>query len=382
MVVRKFLVPEIIFGRGALAEVGTAVGRLGGRRVFVVTDPGVIEAGWLERALPYVREAGLAYQVWHDLTPNPKDHEVEAGFAAFASSDCDALLALGGGSVIDAAKGIAILSGNGGRIGDYEGIDKVEHPIPPLVAVPSTGGSGADVSQFAVITDTARRRKMTLIGRALVPDISITDPRLLVTMDPQLSAATGMDALSHGIEAYVSKAASFLSDAYALGAIRLVSENLWHSVETPSNLDAREGMAQASLQAGLAFTNAILGATHAVSHQLGGALDLPHGVLNAVLLPHVMHFNAATQPNRFVEVARALGVAVDGLSPAGAADAAVERVRRLADEIGVPRGLAQLGVHAADFDQFARGALDDACITTNPRPTTAEDLAGLLAEAL
>src|SRR5919202_3368182 len=167
MLVRKFLVPEIIFGRGALAEVGTAVARLGGRRVFVVSDPGVIDAGWLDRALPFIREAGLEYRVWRELTPNPKDHEVEAGFAAYASSGCDALLALGGGSVIDATKGIAILSGNGGRIGDYEGIDKVEHPIPPLVAVPSTGGSGADVSQFAVVTDTPRRRKMTLIGRAL-----------------------------------------------------------------------------------------------------------------------------------------------------------------------------------------------------------------------
>jgi len=382
MLVRKYLVPEIIFGRGALAEVGSAAVRLGGRRVFVVSDPGVIEAGWLDRALPYLREVGLEYRVWHEVTPNPKDHEVEAGFAAYASSGCDALLAIGGGSVIDAAKGIAILSGNGGQIGDYEGIDKVEHPIPPFVAVPSTGGSGADVSQFAIITDTARRRKMTLIGRALVPDISITDPRLLVTMDPQLTAATGMDALTHGIEAYVSKAASFLSDTHALGAIRLVSMHLWQSVETPGDLDAREGMAQASLQAGLAFTNAILGTTHAVSHQLGGALDLPHGELNAVLLPHVMRFNAAAQPLRFIEVARALGISVDGLSPLEAAEAAIDRVRRLADDIGVPRGLAQLGVHAADIDQFAHDALDDACITTNPRPTTAEDVAALLAEAL
>jgi alcohol dehydrogenase class IV len=382
MLVRKYLVPEIIFGRGALTEVGSAAARLGGRRVFVVSDPGVIEAGWLDRALAYLREVGLEYRVWHDVTPNPKDYEVAAGFAAYASSGCDALLAIGGGSVIDAAKGVAILSGNGGQIGDYEGIDKVEHPIPPFVAVPSTGGSGADVSQFAIITDTARRRKMTLIGRALVPDISITDPRLLVTMDPQLTAATGMDALTHGIEAYVSKAASFLSDTHALGAIRLVSANLWQSVETPSDLDAREGMAQASLQAGLAFTNAILGATHAVSHQLGGALDLPHGELNAVLLPHVMRFNAVAQPFRFIEVARALGVSVDGLSPVEAAEAAIDRVRRLADDIGVPRGLAQLGVNAADIDQFAHDALDDACITTNPRPTTADDVAALLAEAL
>jgi alcohol dehydrogenase len=382
MLVRKFVVPEIIFGRGALAEVGTAVGRLGGRRVFVVSDPGVIEAGWLDRALPYLQEVGLDYQVWHELTPNPKDHEVEAGFAAYLHSGCDALLAIGGGSVIDAAKGIAILSGNGGQIGDYEGIDKVEHPIPPLVAVPSTGGSGADVSQFAVITDTARRRKMTLIGRALVPDISITDPLLLVTMDPQLTAATGMDALTHAIEAYVSKAASFLTDVHALDAIRLAAANLWQSVETPTDLEAREGMARASLQAGLAFTNAILGATHAVSHQLGGALDLPHGVLNAVLLPHVMRFNAAAQPFRFVEVARALGIDVEGRTAVEAAEVAIERVRTLADAIGVPRGLAELGVHASDLDEFARGALDDACITTNPRPATAEDMAALLAQAL
>lgn len=379
---KKFLVPEVIFGAGALAEVGEAMRRLGCTRVFVVSDPGVIAAGWVDEAVPHLRTAGLRHGLWHDVTPNPKDHEVAAGFEAYRASGCDGLVAIGGGSVIDAAKAIAVLSGNGGRILDYEGIDRVTKPIPPLVACPSTGGTGADVSQFAVITDTARRLKAALIGRALVPDISITDPRLLLTMPPDLTAHCGMDALSHGIEASVSRAASFLTDLHALEAIRGVCEHLPRSVNDPADLQAREGMARASLSAGLAFTNAILGCVHALSHQIGGALDLPHGLLNAVLLPHVMRFNAATEPARYAAVAQALGVDTAGLDATEAAAAAADEVRLLADKIGIPRGLADLGVRASDHHLFVDNALRDACMTTNPRHVDAADVLAIFMAAL
>lgn len=370
----KFLIPEVIFGVGTLAEVGGAVRRVGGARPMLVSDAGVIAAGWVERALPHLADVGVEWCLWHDLTPNPKDVEIEAAFESYLESGCDALLAVGGGSCIDVAKAVAVLSGNGGQILDYEGIDRATRPIPPMVMVPSTSGSGADVTQFCVVTDTSRGLKATIGGHALVPDVSVTDPELLTTMSPELTAHTGLDALSHGIESCVSEACDFLSKGHSLAAVRTITQNLPVAVEDPSDLRAREEMASASLQAGLAFTNAMLGATHAISHQIGGALDLPHGLLNAILMPHVMRFNGETHAERYVDVARALGVATDGLSPRAAADAAVERVEALAGALAIPRGLRELGVSPSDFDRFARNALQDAYIATNPRPVTEDDV--------
>lgn len=372
--VSKFVIPEVIFGIGTLAEVGGAVRRVGGHRPMLISDPGVIAAGWVDRALPHLEDVHLRSSLWHDLTSNPKDFEVERAFDSYRENACDTLLAIGGGSCIDVAKAVAVLSGNGGRILDYEGIDRATSPIPPMVMVPTTGGTGADVSQFCVVTDTARGLKITIGGRALVPEISLTDPRLLTTMSPQLTAHTGLDALSHAIESAVSEACDFLSKGHALAAITGLIAHLPRTVQEPLDLVAREGVARASLQAGLAFSNALLGATHAIAHQIGGALDLPHGLLNAILMPHVMRFNAQTHPDRYVDVARALGVAVDGLTPAAAAESAIERVESLTRSLGVSAGLQSLGVDVADFDRFAHNALRDAYIATNPRPVTKEDV--------
>lgn len=378
----KFLVPEVVFGYGALSEAGFAARRLGARRVFVVTDPGIIEAGWYDELIALLTSAGLPYAMWHEVTPNPKDHEVAAGYQAYLSSGCDVLIGLGGGSVIDATKAIAILAGNGGQILDYEGVDKVVHAIPPLIMIPSTSGTGADVSQFCVITDTCRKLKATLIGRALVPNISITDPRLLTTMPDSLNAATGLDALTHGIEAYVSLAANTLTDLHALKAIDLISANLTQTIDRPTDVPARVSMAQASLEAGLAFTNAILGATHAMSHQAGGALDLPHGVVNGVLLPHVMRFNAQAVPHRFVPIASALGIDMDRADPQEAGELAAVRVRELADEVGVPRGLSDLGITEDDIASLAKTTMGDACLSTNPRAASVSDIETLFRVAL
>ncbi|MFL6054512.1 MAG: iron-containing alcohol dehydrogenase [Actinoallomurus sp.] len=371
---RKFLVPEVVFGVGTLGEVGSAVRRLGGTRPFVISDAGVMAAGWVEAALPSFEEAGLNCQVWHGITPNPKDHEVAAGFECYLESGCDVVVAIGGGSCIDAAKAVAILSGNGGNILEYSGIERVSRPVPPLVAMPSTAGTGADVSQFCVITDTIRKRKATIASRGVMPNISVTDPRLLTTMSTELTVYTGFDALSHAIEAYVSKGGNFLSDLHALAAVEAVRDHLLNSIERPDDLMAREGMAQASLQAGLAFSNAFLGATHAISHQVGGALDLSHGLLNAMLLPYVMSFNAETRPERYVEIAEVLGVAAPGMRPAEAAAAAIDWVRSFADKLSIPRRLGSLGVTVEDIDRFARNALDDAYILTNPRTVTVGDV--------
>lgn len=372
--VSKYVIPEVIFGIGALAEVGGAVRRVGGLRPLLVSDPGVLAAGWVDHALPHLADVRVDWLLWHELTSNPKDVEVEAAFERYQESGCDALLAIGGGSCIDLAKAVAILSGNGGRILDYEGVDRVTNPIPPMVMVPTTGGSGADVSQFCVVTDTVRGLKATIGGRALVPDVSLTDPELLTTLSPELTAHTGLDALSHAIESCVSEACDFLSKEHALAAVRAVVEHLPVAVEDPFDLRAREGMARASLQAGLAFTNALLGATHAISHQIGGALDLPHGLLNAILMPHVMRFNAETHAERYVDVARALGADVEGMSAHEAADAAIARVEALSHSLDVPTGLRAVGVDPADFDRFAQTALRDAYIATNPRPVSEADV--------
>jgi alcohol dehydrogenase class IV len=372
--VSKFVIPEVIFGVGTLAEVGGAVRRVGGHRPMLVSDPGVLAAGWVERALPHLADVGVQSRLWHDLTSNPKDFEVEAAFESYRENGCDALLAIGGGSCIDVAKAVAVLSGNGGRILDYEGIDRATRPIPPMVMVPTTGGSGADVSQFCVVTDTARGLKATIGGRALVPEISLTDPVLLTTMPAELTAHTGLDALSHAIESCVSEACDFLSKGHALAAIEALARHLPRAVQDPYDLDAREAIARASLQAGLAFSNALLGATHAIAHQIGGALDLPHGLLNAILMPHVMRFNAQTHAERYVDVARALGVDIEDLGPTAAAEAAIARVESLARALEIPPGLRSLKVNPADFDRFAVNALRDAYITTNPRPVTEGDV--------
>ncbi len=380
--VLKFHAPEIVFGVDSMVEAAHAALRLGALRPMLITDPGLIEAGWVDEMLTHLREQLVEAHVWSGLTPNPKDHEIAAGYQMYVERGCDVLLAVGGGSVIDAAKGVAILASNGGHILDYEGVDKAQVPIPPLVVVPSTSGTGADVSQFCIVTDTTRNVKISILGRALVPDVTVIDPRLLTTMPENLNAATGLDALTHGIEAFVSLGHNQLTDHHALRAVQMVTENLVATMQRPTDMSPRVLMAQAALEAGLAFTNAILGATHAMSHQVGGLLDLPHGVINGVLLPHVIRFNAEADPQPYAVIAEALGVTRPGMPAVEAAQALAERIDRLAAEVGVPRGLAQLGVSDADVPILAKNALHDACMTTNPRTVDEQQVQALFRAAM
>jgi 1,3-propanediol dehydrogenase len=378
----KFHAPEIVFGIDSLAEAAHAAVRLGAVRPMLVTDPGLIEAGWVAELVAHLAEQGIDIQTWSAITPNPKDHEIAAGHEFYRARNCDVLIALGGGSVIDAAKGVAILAANGGTILDYEGVDKATVPIPPLVVVPTTSGTGADVSQFCIVTDTARGTKITILGRALVPDITVIDPRVLTTMPQWLNAATGLDALTHGIEAFVSLGHNQLTDHHALRAVLMVTENLVHTMERPDEMPARIQMAQAALEAGLAFTNAILGAAHAMSHQVGGLLDLPHGVINGVLLPHVVRFNAEADPEPFATIAEHMGIADPRAPAAESALALADRLQKLARDVGVPRGLAELGVREEDLPTLAANALHDACMSTNPRPADVEQIRALFRTAL
>lgn len=378
----KFHAPEILFGPGSLDESGRAAARLGAQRPFVVSDPGIVEAGWVDELVLLLRAEGLQPTVWTSVTPNPKDHEIAAAYERYLEVGGDVIVAIGGGSCADAAKGVAVLAGNGGDIRDYAGIDKVDAPIPPVLIIPSTSGTGADVSQFCIVTDTDRRVKLTIMGRALVPDISITDPRLLTTMPEDLNAATGLDALTHAVESYVSRAHNPIADGQALSAVGLVCGHLRETMDHPFDLGPRGKMAQASLQAGMAFTNAILGATHAMSHQVGGLLDAPHGVINGVLLPHVIRYNARAAPDRFVGLAHSAGLTVGDVPGDEAAELLADHVRRLADDVGVPRGLRDLGVREEDLDSLSATTLEDACLTTNPRAADQDDIRALFRGAL
>lgn len=382
MNISKFVAPEMIFGQGALSQVGECAGRLGANKVFLVSDRGVVQAGWVDRAAPYLEREGLTFQVWTGVSPNPKDYEVEVGAREYEKSGCDAVLVIGGGSAIDAAKAVAILASNGGHIGEYEGIDRIAKPLPPMVVVPSTAGSGSEVSQFSIIVDSRRKVKMAIISKSLVPDIAITDPLLLLTVDSRLTANTGMDALTHAIEAYVSVAATPLTDVHALSAIRLIAEHLPASVASQTNAGAKEAMAMASLEAGLAFSNAILGAVHAMTHQLGGLLDMPHGEANAILLPYVMEFNMISSQARYADIAAALGESIAGLSRRQAALRAIAAVRDLAGDVGVPRRLSEVGLDADYIPRLSENAVRDACLITNPRDASLGDIEGIFRAAL
>ncbi len=288
---------------------------------------------------------------------------------------------MGGGSPIDCAKGIGILASNGGKIQDYEGLDKSTKPMLPMIAVNTTAGTASEMTRFTIITDEARHVKMAIVDWRITPHVSINDPDLMVSMPRALTAATGMDALTHAVEAYVSTAATPVTDSAAIKAIELIAEFLPRAVANGEDLEAREMMAYAQFMAGMAFNNASLGYVHAMAHQLGGVYDLPHGVCNAVLLPHVCQFNLIARVDRFAKVAGALGAPVDGMAPMHAAQRAVEAIKELSAALGIPAGLEELGVKREDFPMLAEHAMQDACMLTNPRQATLEDVGAIYAAA-
>ncbi|HEY6008325.1 MAG TPA: iron-containing alcohol dehydrogenase [Geobacteraceae bacterium] len=382
MNISKFVAPEIIFGRGSLSQIGESVVRIGVSKVFLVSDEGVIRAGWVDEAVHYLRAAGLETEIFSALSTNPKDFEVTEGALRYGKSGCDGIVAVGGGSPTDVAKAIAILATNGGRLQDYEGINRITRPLPPMVIVPSTGGAGSEVSQFTIIVDAERKLKMSIISKSLVPDIAIVDPELLKTKDVKLAAATGLDAFTHGIESYVSLAATPLTDIHALKAIQLISRNLRQAVTDRGDMEANTNMAMASLTAGLAFSNAILGATHAMTHQVDGLIDQHHGETNASILPHVMEFNLEACPERFRDIAVAMGEDVAGLGLHAAAARSIEAVRRLIADIGLAKGLAQIGLREEDIPLLSANAMKDACLVTNPRNASMEDIEAIFRKAM
>ncbi|GFE62454.1 iron-containing alcohol dehydrogenase [Geobacter sp. AOG2] len=380
---RKFVAPEIIFGSGAIERVGQYAALYGARKALVVSDPGVIAAGWTGLVFAALNEAGIDHVSFSGVSPNPRTDEVMCGAEAHRSGACDLIVAVGGGSPLDCAKGIGIVVSNRGNVLDYEGIDRIPVPMPPLICIPTTAGTSADVSQFAIISDRARHTKIAIISKAVVPDVAIIDPRTLTTMDSYLTACTGMDALVHAIEAYVSNAHSPLTDNHALQAIRLIRKHLLPSIAAPHDLDHRSQMMLGSLEAGLAFSNASLGAVHAMAHSLGGLLDLPHGECNAMLLEHVISYNFAQAGDRYRDVGCALGLDAEKMDQAECRAAVFGEVRRLRTAAGISGGLGDRGVRSGDLGDLAANALRDACMVTNPRhPRHQRDIEVIYEEAL
>lgn len=363
-----FFIPAVnIMGIGCLDEAMDAIGKYGFSKALIVTDSGLAKAGVAGLIAEKLALQDIESVIFDGAKPNPSIANVQAGLVLLQSSGCDFVVSLGGGSPHDCAKGIALCATNGGQIGDYEGVDQSPKPQLPLIAINTTAGTASEMTRFCIITDEARHVKMAIVDRNVTPLLSVNDPALMVAMPKSLTAATGMDALTHAIEAYVSTAANPITDACALKAIELISLNLRVAVRDGNDLLARENMAYAQFLAGMAFNNASLGFVHAMAHQLGGFYDLPHGVCNAVLLPHVQSFNAKVCAERLTVVAQALGVDIQGFSPEEGAEAAIAAIRTLARDVDIPAGLRDLGAKLQDIPILAANALKDACGLTNPR---------------
>jgi len=306
---RKFVAPEFVFGLNSRHLVGRYAANFGAHKVLLVSDKSLDdETNWVRDVEQSLTKAGISYVKFLRITPNPRSEEVMEGARLFADEQCNGLIALGGGSVMDCAKGIGIVSANGSNILDFEGVDKIPHAMPLLICLPTTSGSASEVSQFSIILDEKRKCKIAIVSKAVVPDVALLDPEVTVTMNPYLTACCGMDTLTHAIEAYVSNANSPITDLHALEAIKLVWEALPEVIKKPDDVGWRAQMMLASLQAGLAFSNAILGAAHAMAHSLGGFLDLAHGECNAILLGPVIQYNYSACPEKFQAIGKMMGI--------------------------------------------------------------------------
>lgn len=377
-----FMPPVSLMGAGCHKSLADQIKNLGGSKPLIVTDQGIVSAGILKQITELLEAAKLPYAVFDGTNPNPTVENVETGLAVLQKENCDLVISLGGGSPHDCAKGIALVANNGGSIKDYEGVDKSPKPMLTLIAINTTAGTASEMTRFCIITDTQRHIKMAIVDWHVTPTLAINDPLLMMGMPPSLTAATGMDALTHAIEAYVSTIATPITDSNAIKAMELIATYLRRAVKDGKDFEARDMMAYAEFLAGMAFNNASLGYVHAMAHQLGGFYDLPHGVCNAILLPHVEEFNAQVVPERFVDIARALGEDVTGLKPEDAAQVAINAIKKLSQDVGIPSGVGQLGAKEEDLSILADNALKDACGATNPKPATKDEIINIYRKSL
>lgn len=377
-----FFMPGVsLLGPGSAKTVGEQVKKFG-NKALIVTDAFLAQNGMADQLAANIKAAGLETAIYPGAEPNPTDKNVHDGLAVLEGNNCNVIVSLGGGSSHDCAKGIGIIAGNGGNIRDYEGVDKMTKPMMPMIAVNTTAGTASEMTRFCIITNTDTHVKMAIVDWRCTPNVAINDPLMMRGMPPGLTAATGMDALTHAVEAYVSTQANPVTDASALMAMKLIAENLKNAVANGENFEARDNMAYAEFLAGMAFNNASLGYVHAMAHQLGGLYNLPHGVCNAILLPHVERYNLIAAPERFTNIAVALGENIERLSTRDAADVAIESITQLSEDVGIPSNLTELGVKEEDLKLMAQNAMKDATSFTNPRTAKLEDIIQIYENAM
>lgn len=371
---------RLTFGAGAVGKFPELIAGFG-RRALVVSDPGITKAGILDRVLGFLRDAQVSAEAFTSVEPNPSVETVDAAHALYRKSDADFVVSVGGGSSMDVAKVVAVLAAYGGAVRDYEGIGKVPGPVVPTVAIPTTAGTGSEVTVFAVITDRQRKFKMTIGSPFLVPQVAICDPELTTSMPKPLTAATGMDALTHGIECYINKTHNPIAKMLALESVRLIGGALRTAYDSGKDLQARSTMLLGSTMAAMAFTRTRLGNVHAMSHPLGAFFDVPHGVANAILLPYVMRWNLPHCHLTYPQIATAMGEQIDGLPAERAAEKAVDAVQRLSRDVGIPERLRDAGVSRDAIPGMSQDAMKSGNILVNPRPTTYEDIVHLFETA-
>jgi alcohol dehydrogenase class IV len=381
MAARAFLVPPVlVFGSGAAGQIGEESRKLGGKKGLIITDEVLLKLGVLEGVGQTLSQAEIQFAVYSGVFTEPTVDFVQEGVRSYRESDCDFLLAVGGGSAIDTAKAISVMATNGGAIEDYQGANKVREPGAPLIAVPTTAGTGSEVTQFTIITDTKSDVKMLIASPFLIPRKAIVDPLLTLSMPRGLTAATGIDALTHAIEAYVSVKAQPMSDIFALSAIELISGSLRQAWSNGNNREAREKTMLGALQAGIAFSNSSVALVHGMSRPIGAYFHVAHGVSNAALLSVVTEFSLIGNPERYARIAEAMGENTEGLTVLEASDLAAEAIARLIEDIEIP-SLPELGVEEEKLDKLASKMAEDAIASgspaNNPRQATKEEIVEL-----
>jgi alcohol dehydrogenase class IV len=367
---RKFVAPEYIYGLGSRKLVTRYAKNFGLSKILLVSDSGVKNAGWAEEIEKLLNEEGIETILYDYVSPNPRDYEVMDGAKLFFEENCDSIVAIGGGSVMDCAKGIGIVVSNGEHILKFEGVDKVEIPAPPLICIPTTAGTSADVSQFCIVTDTRRLLKIAIISKMTIPDVALIDPETTLTMPKELTIETGLDALTHAIEAYVSNANSPMTDLNSLEAIKIIIDTLPKVYKEPEKFEYRDKMMLGSLYAGLAFSNASLGAVHAMAHSLGGLKDLPHGLCNTILLDKVIDYNFDATSNRYRKIADIFNLKANQAGDSFVKTDIIKFLKDIKQQLGVDKRLSELGLKNKEIPSLALNAYQDACIATNPKKVT------------
>lgn len=378
--VNRFILNETsFFGPGARQELPEAIRRLGKSKPLIVTDKGLLQFGVAAMVTDVLDKAGIPYTIFSDVKPNPTVSNVNAGIKAFKEAGADMLVAIGGGSSIDTAKAVGIVVANPefADIVSLEGCAPTKHKSVPIIALPTTAGTAAETTINYVIIDEQKQKKMVCVDPNDIPAVAIIDAELMYSLPAGLTAATGMDALTHAIEGYITKAAWELSDMFEIEAIRMISRYLPVAVSDPRNPEGRNGMAVAQYVAGMAFSNVGLGLVHGMAHPLGSLFDIPHGVANAVLLPTVMEFNKPCCVEKYGKIAEAMGVNISGMTPAEAAQAAVDAVKALSARVGIPARLSDLGIKEADVEPLSLQAIEDVCTPGNPREVALDDIRAL-----